>query len=355
MRIAVAALLALLGAASALNVDHEWQKFLVRFGKAYHSEKEANMRRAIFADNLRHIEHLNRVSYGGVEHGVNQFSDMTSDEFRQKVLMTSRPPVETQLLDLLMGPAANSSAAPSSFDWREKGAVTGVKDQGSVGTCWAFSTTGAIEGAHFLASGKLLSLSEEFLTDCDDRDCSVFGGWPYLAYQYILGAGGIPSEAAYPYCSGTGNCYPCMANKNTTFCGPPPSYCNKTWDPSHCPSAPRDVKLESWQSVSKDEGVIASTLASVGPLSTLMDATNLQSYKSGIWAPQPGLFGCKSDVDSLDHAVLLVGYGTDNGTDYWLVKNSWGESWGEKGFFRIKRGDSMCGINTMVTFPKVQH
>lgn len=99
----------------------------------------------------------------------------------------------------------------------------------------------------------------------------------------------------------------------------------------------------------------AATLASVGPLSTLLDATGLQSYTSGVWAPPPGLFGCKSDPDDLDHAVLLVGYGSDNGTDYWLVKNSWGESWGEKGYFRIKRGDSMCGINTMVTYPKVQH
>lgn len=98
---------------------------------------------------------------------------------------------------------------PESWDWVQHGAVTAVKDQGSVGSCWAFSTTGNIEGQAFMASKSLTSLSEEYLVDCDDKDCSVFGGWPYLAYQYIMESGGIPTEASYPYCSGVGTCYPC--------------------------------------------------------------------------------------------------------------------------------------------------
>jgi cathepsin F len=98
---------------------------------------------------------------------------------------------------------------PESWDWVQHGAVTPVKDQGSVGSCWAFSTTGNIEGQVFMATKTLTALSEEYLVDCDDKDCSVFGGWPYLAYQYIMESGGIPTESSYPYCAGVGTCFPC--------------------------------------------------------------------------------------------------------------------------------------------------
>lgn len=137
---------------------------------------------------------------------------------------------------------------PDSFDWRDKGAVTPVKDQGSVGSCWTFSTVGNIEGQWFLTNHSLLSLSEEQVVECDSTideklqhsDCGVFGGWPYLAFEYVMKAGGshafepphlegLESEESYPYCVGTGKCFPCMApGYNKTLCGPPVEYCNGT-------------------------------------------------------------------------------------------------------------------------------
>lgn len=211
-------------------------------------------------------------------------------------------------------------------------------------------SAGNIEGQWFLAGNTLTSLSEEFLVDCDSNNCGVYGGWPYLAYQYIMAESGIPSETAYPYCSGTGNCYPCMADHNISFCGPPPEYCNRTWNQVHCPTNDwmAASTIDSWMKISTNETDIKTSVYELGPLSVLMDATGLQHYKSGIWDPKDGsVFGC-SNTD-LDHAVLIVGYGTQNNTDYWLVKNSWGEKWGENGYFKIIRGVGECGINTAVT------
>jgi cathepsin F len=172
---------------------------------------------------------------------------------------------------------------PTSFDWRDvPNVVTRVKNQGSVGSCWSFSTTGNIEGQHALATNTSLELSEEFLVDCDSNDCSVFGGFPYTAFEYIMARGGIPSEAARPYCvgglKGVPVCYPCMADKNKTQCGEGPEFCNKTWTGKQCASGSWSAaaSLSSWVAVSKDEDQIAAQLQARGPLSVLLDATMLQ-------------------------------------------------------------------------------
>ncbi len=207
-----------------------------------------------------------------------QFTDMTREEFQSKILMP-KSAAET-FPPQRYAPVPDVSGLPESWDWSTQGAVTPVKgarrspspitrlpspvshhsspithlpsylcspspvsnsishihlntlrlwvslftrsaDQGSVGSCWAFSTVGNLEGVWYLATKKLTSLSAEFLVDCDDKDCGVFGGWPYLAMEYIESRNGIPSNAAYPYCSGTGDCYPCMANKNRCVLGGP--------------------------------------------------------------------------------------------------------------------------------------
>eukprot|EP00698_Gefionella_okellyi_P007838 TRINITY_DN1916_c0_g1_i2.p1 TRINITY_DN1916_c0_g1~~TRINITY_DN1916_c0_g1_i2.p1 ORF type:complete len:266 (-),score=41.98 TRINITY_DN1916_c0_g1_i2:89-886(-) len=235
---------------------------------------------------------------------------------------------------------------PDTFDWRDHGAVTPVKDQGTVGSCWAFSTTGNIEGQLFLNKlvANVTALSEEQLVDCDDKDCGVFGGWPNHAMEYLIENGGLETEADYPYCCGTGDCYPCMANKNVTFCGPPPSYCAR-----HCLFDPNKAfaRLYNWQAISQDETQIQAQLVARGPLSVLLNAGSLQFYHHGVWDP----YVC--DPSALDHAVLLVGYGTDKDLfgkeePYWLVKNSWGVKWGMNGYFKIARGKGKCGINTTV-------
>jgi len=208
----------------------------------------------------------------------------------------------------------DNSSLPDSFDWRKLGAVTPVKDQGSVGSCWTFSTTGNVEGVNFLATKNLVSLSEEQIVDCDSTidpfnnhaDCGVFGGWPYLAMQFVINSGGLEPESNYPYCVGTGKCYPCPANGyNETRCGPPVSYCNATKYPCQTVRTPQAITIDSWTSIDQDEDVVAQALMMNGPLSVLMNAQMLQFYRSGVWNPS------RCSPTSLDHAVLIVGFGTD--------------------------------------------
>ena len=195
------------------------------------------------------------------------------------------------------------------------------------------------------------------MVDCDDKDCGMFGGWPYDAYQFIIEQMGIPSEESYPYCCGSKTtCYPCMAKGyNKTMCGNHDDlYCNKTWDDSHCPSQNwKSVSsIKDWMTISKNETEIAASLIQLGPLSVCMNAAELTYYRDGIYNPN------HCDPTALDHAVLIVGYGTDStttpSTDYWIVKNSWGDNWGIDGYFKIVRGVGKCGINTAVTTSCVQ-
>lgn len=332
----------------------EFLSWASRFGKVYKSKQELQHRFAVWTENHLRVQEINNANMTWDATIENKFGDLSPTEFRDVVLMRGLHKPSTQRIKPV-GKKSNKFASGGSFDWRDYGAVTEVQDQGSVGSCWAFSTIGSVEGQWFLAKNELVDLSEEYLVDCDGEsdgthaDCGVFGGWPYLAYEYILEVGGVPTEATYPYCSGTGDCYPCMLGP-ISLCGLPPSYCDPTITAA-CPDAQLYASISDWTDISTDETVIAQQLVDIGPLSALLDATQLQFYKSGIWTghldgTSPAL-GCHPD--NLDHAVLLVGYGTENGTDYWTVKNSWGTGFGEEGYFRIVRGQGTCGINTAVT------
>jgi len=305
----------------------------------------------ILPENEALINKLNQESQYAT-FAANEFADISINEFRQTRLigLDSTIMVHDIRNHKQYNPKQKIKDIPDSFDWREYGAVTPVKNQYSCGTCWSFSTTGNIEGQWFLHNNQnnLVSLSEEFLVDCDNKDCGMFGGWPYLAYQDIIEQKGIPSESAYPYCCGTKDtCYPCMASGyNRTFCGNHDNlYCNKTWNADHCPSNDwiPAAQISDWMSISSNETDIAVSLVEIGPLSVCMNAAELSYYHSGIYDPK------FCDPDSLDHAVLIVGYGTENNVPYWIVKNSWSDSWGEDGYFRIIRGQGKCGINTAVT------
>lgn len=352
-------LLSLAFAASAEVTKSEFARWKQRFHRIYNSETEESNAFVNWSKNKDIVER-NNANNGLWKAELGKYADLSIEEFKKVMLM--RPLNTIGMPGKVDSLKYEPQTLPTNFDWRTDGrivAVTSVKDQGTVGSCWAFSTIGNIEGQWALSGKDLIDLSPEFLVDCDGThddkhaDCSVFGGWPYLAYDFIIGAGGVPSEAADPYCAGTGACYPCM-NGPISLCGPPAPNCNKTIT-TQCEYMVPSASISAWSAVSTDEEQIASALVAQGPLSVLLDASQLQYYKSGVWdghieSLSPAL-GCKPS--NLDHAVLLVGYGVDRttGTDvpYWTVKNSWGADWGEDGYFRIQRGVGMCGINTAVT------
>ena len=316
--------------AAARDAFEQWAS---EHGKTYKSEAERDRRRAVFDENSRVVDTINSEGLSW-RAGLNQFSDMTPDEFRTQVLMrprkapagaAARPP-----------PQKKTETVPAAFDWRASGAVSSVKDQGFVGTCWAFSTVGNVEGVWAIKNNKAAaeSLSPEFLVDCDGTtdepnnraDCSVFGGWPYLAYQYIASRGGIPSEASYGYCAGTGSCYPCMEGP-TSLCGPPPYSCDRSRTQACKALGPADfaAKVADWVQADASEEAVTSLLATTAPLSVLLDATGLQYYSSGIWTgyrSDPRL-GCSQT--GLNHAVLLVGFNvsSDGGAaqPFYSIKN----------------------------------
>lgn len=340
-------------------IDAEFAMWLQKHSRTYPSRAELMRRNKIFTENLNAIAAMNEKYQGKTLFAPNEFADLTSDEFRQQRLMTARKPAD---LSFNMAPETALADLPTAFDWRTQGAVTYVHDQGSVGTCWAESTIGNIEGQWFLAGHNLTALSVEQVVECDDEkdpskdraDCGVFGGWPYLAYQYVIAQGGLESDAAIPYCVGGGNktvepCYPCVPSGwNSTLCGPAPTYCNHTYPSCNVNPSNFVARISSWTAISEDETTIQNELYKRGPLSICLNASELQFYHRGVWNPH---FCNKAE---LDHCVLLVGWGQERTmlgkiVPYWIVKNSWGTSWGQEGYFWIERGEGTCGMNTQVT------
>jgi len=312
--------LALAASVSAVSISGDVMSAFLNFQKTYgksYSDAEFTKRLEVFNNNLERVNKLNaeHILIGGeAVHGVTKFSDLTPEEFKSMYLTyvprnesVHRPHLQ------LDGPLSDS------VDWRGRGAVTAVKDQGQCGSCWAFSATEAIESYFFLRSGNLVELSPQQITSCDKVDGGCNGGWPYRAYQYVMGAGGLERNDDYPYTSGSGG--------QTGQC---------KFDGSKVVGGTR---MNGYTSIQQSEGQLQAALNN-GPASVCVAADAFQTYTGGILRSCPG---------SIDHCVQAVGYDTDGG--FWIVRNSWATSWGEQGYIRIAMGQNLCQIAQDATFP----
>ena len=299
---------------------------LQTYGKKYESDDEEMRRNIIWQANKKYIEahNINSDKFGFTL-GMNALGDMENHEI---VAMFNGYHQEQKNKTSTKLFRANSNVdVADSVDWRDKGAVTPIKNQGQCGSCWSFSATGSLEGQHFLKTGNLVSLSEQNLIDCSteygNHGCE--GGLMDDAFRYIKANGGIDTEESYPYQAHNELCRFKEQNVGATDTG----YV--------------DVPQG-------DEEALTHAVATVGPISVAIDAskTTFHYYKEGVYSDPL----CSSSA--LDHGVLVVGYGTQDEKDYYIVKNSWGDAWGQEGYILMSRNnENNCGIATQASYPTV--
>jgi len=315
-------LLATAFATSRVEYQNAFISFMHKHGKTYATD-EFPIRFASFKKNYDFIQTHNMRKDRSFKVAMNKFGDLSSQEFASVYNGVKVPKGYVHETTF----TTPNLSLPDSFDWRTKGAVTGVKDQGQCGSCWSFSTTGSVEGCHFLTKGSLVGLSEQNLVDCStaqgNEGCN--GGLMTAAMDYIISNGGIDSETSYPY-TATG--------------------------PNTCQYSASNIASQesSYTNVASGDENALQTSVSQGPTSVAIDASHssFQFYSSGVYN-EPD---CSSSA--LDHGVLAVGWGSDpTGGAYWIVKNSWNTSWGQSGYIWMSRNNNnQCGIATMATLPQ---
>ncbi|XP_061820404.2 pro-cathepsin H isoform X1 [Nerophis lumbriciformis] len=305
-----------------LGEEYQFKRWMSHHNKVYNS-KEYFHRLRIFIENKKMVDVHNAESHTYTM-GLNQFSDMTFEEFKNFFLLQ-----EPQNCSATKGNhVSRSGPYPKVVDWRAKGNfVTPVKNQGHCGSCWTFSTTGCLESVNAIATGKLISLSEQQLIDCaqnfNNQGC--MGGLPSQAFEYIKYNNGLMTEEDYPYKGYDDTCH------------------------FHPPLAAAFVH-EVVNISSYDEDAMLDAVARLNPVTFGFEVTaDFMHYKDGVYTSTL----CKNTADKVNHAVLAVGYGVDdnNTTPYWIVKNSWGVAWGVDGYFMIEREKNMCGLAACASYP----
>jgi len=318
MKVAVAVVLAALIAVAVAGPVEDDQRLFADFkqtyGRTYTAAEEAH-RFQCFRENLVLIAQRNAAGNGEERHGINQFADLCPKEFA-KFYLGLRPSNATKAAVPALFTKEQLAGACASIDWRKKGVVTPIKNQGQCGSCWSFSATGNMEGQWAKAGNPLVSLSEEELVQCSasfgNQGCN--GGLMDQAFEWVAQNGGIDSEANYPYTSGMGVTGTC---KNAKL-------------------SQKVAHFPSHNDLPQNENQMAAWACTGGPISIGVDATSWQTYTGGIMSNCQGT--------QMDHGVLIVGFDSSNSPPYWTIKNSWGTSWGENGYIRVEMGTNQCGI-----------
>jgi cathepsin F len=324
-------LLVLVLALAACNADldkllfQQFQKFIKKYHKKYESINEFLARYEVFKRNVMATFKEENLGY---RTGITKFSDLTQQEFAKTYLNLNYDAMAMANFEPTIVKVKN--AAPDAWNWKDQGVVSDVKDQGSCGSCWAFSTMGNLEGLYALEKGVVKTFSEQQLVDCDTLDSGCNGGLMEYSFTWLKDNGGFNLDTDYPY---RGTKQACKSDSSKYV----------------------DMKVTGYKKLANgysnwdcvDEDGIKELLYETGPLAVALNANPLQTYSSGILDKT----AAQCPTSGLNHAVTMVGYGTDSasGKDYWLVKNSWGKSWGESGYFRIRRGNGTCGINCYIT------
>ncbi|KAI3872828.1 hypothetical protein MKX03_019031 [Papaver bracteatum] len=306
-----------------------FEKWREKHGKVYKHEEEKEMRLKSFKKNLNYIMERNRKNkksdIGQHEVGLNVFADMTNEEFRQTYLPSSKL-ISKRTKENNPDSGMTNCDAPAFMDWRKKGVVTPVKNQRQCGSYWAFSSTGAMEGINAIVTGELISISEQELVDCDTSCEGCNGGNMDYAFEFVINNGGIDTESDYPYTAKDGTCNITKEEKKA-------------------------VTIDGYRDVAPEENALFCSVANQ-PIRVAIVASSLdfQLYTGGVYDGD-----CSSNPKDLDHGILIVGYGSKDDQDYWIVKNSWGTKWGMEGYVYIKRNTDLeygvCAINAQASYP----
>lgn len=298
---------------AGVTPESQFAAFKERYGKKYANDTEESFRLHVFTRNLL-IAGQHAAANPHATFGITPFLDLTHAEFRSRYRNAAAhfAAAKSRVGAPVMR-EVDVGGAPAAIDWRTKGAVTHVKNQGACGSCWAFSAIGNIEGQWHLAGNPLTSLSEQMLVSCDTIDAACGGGDMDDAFRWIIeqNNGTVYTEASYPYESEYGDVSSCTRMRRKKGA-----------------TISRHIQLPN------DEDAIARWLALHGPVSVAVDATVFQYYAGGV------ITNCISE--QLDHGVLLVGYNNTHNPPYWIIKNSWSAAWGEEGYVRIEKGTNQC-------------